>query len=154
MSKRESSIFMERTVISPLRTVSEIGQELIKAGARQIATEFGVDRKPVALRWQMEVEDGRQLIFEMPARVDRLLLVMRKRAPLAPADALLAKAERVAWRQLLRWVQAQNALLETGMVKPQQVFFAYWLPTGRKSIYEMVEAAQFKALPAPEEPIV
>jgi len=35
------------------------------------------------------------------------------------------QARRIAWRQILRWVQAQMALVQTGMVTADQVFMPY-----------------------------
>jgi hypothetical protein len=47
----------------------------------------------------------------------------------------------VAWRQILRWVEAQLALIDTGMVQPQEVFLSYAIVNqgeGDQSMYEAV----------------
>lgn len=59
-------------------------------------------------------------------------------------------SRRVAWRQILRWVEAQLALIETGMAKAQEVFLPYAI-VGNQSMYQMVEERQFLALPAPQQ---
>ena len=67
-------------------------------------------------------------------------------------QAMQEKAERVAWRQLLRWVQAQNAMIECGMVRPMEVFTAYWIPPGQtQTLIEGLLANQFKQIEAPQQ---
>jgi hypothetical protein len=66
------------------------------------------------------------------------------------------KARRIAWRQVLRWVEAQLALIETGMVKTQEVFLPYAMvgQNGkRRTMFEVLEEKQFLAIsgPAPKE---
>ena len=56
------------------------------------------------------------------------------------------QAKRIAWRQILRWVEAQLALVETGMVKIQEVFIPYMLMDKGKTLYEKLEETQFKML--------
>src|ERR1039458_6782482 len=54
------------------------------------------------------------------------------------------RAERIAWRQLLRWVEAQLAMVDLGMAQDAEVFMAYavkrasirlseWIPSSRNS---------------------
>ena len=98
--------------------------------------------------------NGKDALFEMPARVDPVYKIFKSRSrntwlSQKEKDNIQAKAERVAWRQLLRWVQAQNAMLETGMVQPMEVFTAYWIPPGQeRTLFQNMMEQQFKALPA------
>ena len=54
-------------------------------------------------------------------------------------DSYEAWARRVAWRQVLRWVEAQLALVETNMVKIQEVFFPYIQTKSGHTVYEIQE---------------
>lgn len=47
------------------------------------------------------------------------------------------KARRVAWRQIYRWVQAQLALVDTEMVKVEEVFFPYIQTKNGHTLYEL-----------------
>lgn len=58
------------------------------------------------------------------------------------------QAERVAWRQLLRWVQAQLAMIECGMTEASEVFFPYMQMLSGNTIYELFKASEFKQLAA------
>ncbi len=150
----KKTLYMETTEVEAARTAGEISAELIKAGATQIATSYDQGRV-TGLRWTMRV-NGMDAVFDMPARVDpiyKILAGRNRKTWLSDRDkvACHAKAERVAWRQLLRWVQAQNALIETGMVQPMEVFTAYWIPPGQsQTLFSAMMEQQFKALPAPE----
>jgi hypothetical protein len=152
------TLFMETTQVQPEHTAAEVSAVLIKAGATQIAMDY-TNAKVTGLRWTMKV-NGQNCLFEMPARVEPVYKIFMKRKgygrlwiqdgkPYSPD--LWAKAERVAWRQLLRWVQAQNAMIETGMVQPMEVFTAYWIPPGQdRTLFQSMMEQQFKALASPE----
>ena len=137
----KKSIYMGSTSIDPQQTAGEIISELVRAGANSIQTDYenGV---VVGLRWVMRI-NGHDALFNMPARVKALQRIIRDPA----------QARRTAWRQLLRWVQAQNAMIETGMVQASEVYFAYHVPAGQdQTLFDIAMERQFKALPAPEKP--
>lgn len=155
----KKTLYMETTEVPAERTAAEVSAELIKAGATQIATTYE-NCKVTGLRWTMKV-NGQDALFEMPARIYPVYKILMLRVGYdvkyePPSDKrnakVWSKAERVAWRQLLRWVQAQNAMLETGMVQPMEVFTAYWIPPGSsETLFKTVMGQQFKALPAAKQ---
>lgn len=157
---QKKTLFMETTEVPAERTAAEVSAQLINAGATQIATSYDKG-KVIGLRWTMKV-NGQDALFEMPARVEPVYEIFVKRKGYSKGrnsqgelhfPDLFAKAERVAWRQLLRWVQAQNAMLDVGMVQPMEVFTAYWIPPGQnQTLFQTMMDQQFKALPAPEKP--
>jgi hypothetical protein len=141
---------METTSIPPDRTAGEITSELVRAGASQISTTYE-GGKLVGLRWIMRV-NGVEALFDMPARVDPVFRILqgRQKRKRTSAAELKEKAERVAWRQLFRWCQAQNALIETGMVQPTEVFLAYLVdPSTNQTLFQHLVTTRFKALPPP-----
>lgn len=142
------AMYMETTQVSADKSASEVVFALVRAGATNINQQFE-NQKLIGLRWTMRIR-GTDILFEMPARVDPLYKLMEKR--LSPRVAyktdrtkLREQAERVAWRQLLRWVQAQLAMIETGMVEPGEVFAAYMsLPQG--TLYQCLVEGKVKGL--------
>ena len=48
------------------------------------------------------------------------------------------QAKRVAWRIVKDWVEAQLAIIETQMVKPEQVFLPYAITQTGETLYETV----------------
>ncbi len=144
------SVFMGTTEVSAARSASEIVAELVSAGASSINTDYK-DGKIVGVRWVMKV-NGQDVWFDMPARIDPVFLVIngqRKFNRQANAAVDRETAERVAWRQLLRWVQAQNALIATKMAQPGEVYMAYACAPGTDRTMFQLWTAQL-ALPAPE----
>lgn len=62
-------------------------------------------------------------------------------------EAAVLQAKRIAWRQILRWVEAQLALVETDMVKMQEVFMPYiQVNIKGQTLYEKLEESKFKML--------
>lgn len=119
---KAKSIYTGSTKIPAQRTASEVQDVLRRSGAHQIATEYTPDGSIRAMRFTFPV-DGQVVTFELPVRVEALLPKLRNDKE---------QAERVAWRQLLRWVEAQLALIDAGMVQPAEVYMPYRiLPNGR-----------------------
>lgn len=147
----KQTLYMETTEISPVRTAGEIISELVEAGANQINQTFEQGR-PTGIRWVMRV-GGADVLFDMPVRVEpvyKIFLSRNKKTWLSDKDkrGFREKAERVAWRQLLRWTQAQVAMIQTGMVQPGEVFLAYMFDPGKsRTLFQTMMETQFKALP-------
>lgn len=146
-------LFMENTKIDPTRTAGEVTSELVRAGAISINTEYKAG-KVCGLRWIMRVA-GNDTLFDMPVRVDPIYQLLKKRsAGNSQFDAAktMLKAERIAWRQLLRWVQAQNAMIETNMVQAAEVYLPYMVVhASGQTLFQKLSDSQFKMLPAPEQ---
>lgn len=136
-------LYMGTTKIDPQKTAGEIISELVKAGATSVNTDYK-NGKICGPRWVMRVS-GSDILFDMPVRIEPVFKAMGGR----DRD----QAERVAWRQLLRWVQAQNAMIETKMVEPAEVYLAYVVTnsgTGQ-TLFQRMSESQFKMLPAPDK---
>ena len=151
----KKTLFMETTEVPAERTAAEISSLLIQAGASQIATDYGAG-EITGLRWTMRVT-GRDLLFAMPARVDPVYKTLRKRCSgniNAARDARLkSQARRVAWRQLLRWTQAQLAMIECGMTEASEVFLPYWQVNGIQSLFEAFKGSEFRQLGPGSTPV-
>ena len=157
MSKKQT-LYMETTEIPADRTAAEISMLLVQAGATQINLEYK-DQKIVGMHFAYPV-DGHTVPFCLPVRVDPVFRVLNGRRPPETwrqfnRQAMAAKdreqAERVAWRQLLRWIQAQIAMIDTGMVKTEEIFMPYiWSRSGRTLFEEFVRSGALLQLPAPE----
>lgn len=146
------SLHMETTQISASKTAGEIVSELVNAGATSINTEYK-DGQISGLRWIMKI-GGQDVLFEMPVRVEPVfkLLNGRRQWPSSYKKQDMEQAHRVAWRQLLRWIQAQICMIDTGMVQPVEVFMPYMVVnhgTGQ-TLFERMTESQFKMLEAPK----
>ena len=123
--------------------------ELVKAGATAINTDYR-DGVIVGLRWVMKVR-GIDQLFDMPARIAPVekLLFARRKGFLSDNDRtrIHEQARRVAWRQLLRWIQAQMAMIACGMAESGEVFFAYLQSPGGQSTFEVFAEQGMRMLP-------
>ena len=141
MGKRKT-LYMGTTGIDATKTAGEITSELVKAGATSVNTDYKNGRI-CGLRWVMKV-NGSNVLFDMPVRIE----------PIAKLITDRAQAERVAWRQLLRWVQAQNAMIETGMVQAVEIYLPYIVVhdgTGQ-TLFQRMNESQFKMLGSGDKP--
>jgi hypothetical protein len=151
----QKTLYMETTTIPANRTIGDITARLVEAGARAIRTEYGEGGKPVALCWSMMIHQM-PVFFQMPAKIEPLFkyLRQRRRGYMGAKDLarLQEQAERIAWRQLLRWVEVQLSLIEIGMVEYAQVFLPYVQENegSTRTVWDVFREQRFKAIEAPK----
>ena len=140
-------LFMETTKIPPEDTVAQIQKILGKYGAGKILTEY--ERGEVSgLSFIVDIS-GHSVPFTLPCRwksIHEVLLNRIKKYHSGTEERITAQAKRVAWRQILRWVEAQMALVQTDMVKIQEVFLPYMRVNKGQTLYEQLEQDKFKML--------
>lgn len=116
-----------------------------KDGAKSILIEYD-GAKLSALSFQYMVA-ANAIPFRLPCRWQALETVLRKSGKRPRSDDTFEGwARRVAWRQILRWIEAQMALVETSMVKIQEVFFPYICTQSGQTLYELQEHKGFLML--------
>lgn len=151
--RRNDSLLMETTEISPEKTAGEIVAQLISVGANEINQSYK-DGKLVGLKWVLMIH-GEPRLFDMPVRIEPIYQILqgRRREPYKYEAQDRAQAARVAWRQLLRWVEVQIAMITVGMAEAREVFLPYlWDPATNQTLYQFMEGRCFKALSAPQRP--
>lgn len=121
---KRKDLYMGTTEIDPLRTIGEIHSYLVRMGAHRIMDTYE-NGEPVGVHFILPIKD-QEISFELPARVDPIFKIIRNGTTYRRSAAEdLAQAKRTAWRQIYRWIQAQLALIETGMAEPAEVFMPY-----------------------------
>lgn len=98
--------------------------------------------------------DGRELGFRLPANINAVYETLHRQyraGKIRLGYATKEQAGRVAWRILKDWIEAQIALIETGMVTTEEVFLPYMLTDGDRTVFEVMAASQLmlpeKAMP-------
>jgi len=145
------TLYMETTKIEAHKTIGQIQGVLASYGASAILVEYE-EGEAIAVSFKVKVA-GREIPFMLPCRweaVHQLLESKYVRGPRKGKDLKL-QAKRVAWRQILKWVEAQMALVETEMVRIEEVFLPYAQMRDGKTLFETMAEREFKALPSPEE---
>lgn len=148
--KHDFTLYMETTDIPPAKTAGEITEILVRNGASSISTHLtngnitGISFSMLMSHFQKGVP-AIPFTYQLPVRVEPVFEIINGRRPASGRKGITQaewrdrdkkQAERVAWRQLLRWVQAQFAMVETGMVSPVEVFLPYLMSDRGKTFFE------------------
>lgn len=131
------------TTVDAFKTVSEIEYILMKHSSKSIMKNFEDDHI-VGLSFLIDV-GNQQIPVRLPVKIDECLEILKKEKANGTKNikATREQAERVAWRILKDWIEAQMALLDIHMVQLQEIFLPYIeLPDGN-TIYQTLEQKQF-----------
>lgn len=140
MKKR---LYLETTEVPAARTAAEIDALLVDMGARAISKEYGPNGSITAMHFVLLVNNAPHS-FRLPVRTATIQKYLGNTRD-------TGKAERIAWRQMYRWIQAQLAMIQCGMVQAREVFLPYLQDASGRTLFEVMDETQFKALPAPKQ---
>ena len=155
-----TTLHMETTKVAAEKTAQEITLLLAKAGVSAVQTEYK-DKKVVAMSFMITV-NKEDIPFRLPVQTEPLFRYFQDRRnpqgyqteeDIREAQQRdRAQGERVAWRQIYRWIQAQLALVQVGMVELEEVFLPYWQTGMNETLYQRLAATEFQlSLPPPTE---
>lgn len=135
------------TTIPAEKTVGEVQAMLGRAGAAAVATMYDGGR-PNGVHFQMNTANG-VATFALPVDVDGVVAALAKahRAgqirSISKAKALSREhAERVAWRVIKDWLEAQLALVAASMAQLDTVMLPYLLVDGQTLTDRYLERGQ------------
>ncbi len=134
------------TKVEASKTVSEIQTILAKHGARQLLISYAEDSSVENLAFQVVTQYG-MIGFRLPVAPEAVLKVLLREYSLGKLShggkPDHAQAVRVAWRILKTWVEGQMAILETEMVKMEQIFLPYMMVDKEHTLYETMVDSRF-----------
>ena len=132
------------TTVDAFRTASEIECILVKHKAKSIMKNYEGES---ITGLSFLIDTGfQQLPIRLPVKVDECLKILKKEKRENPRKQIKdtrEQAERVAWRILKDWVEAQMALLDIEMVRLEEIFMAYIETGNGQTIFERLEEKQF-----------
>jgi len=137
------------TSIEAVKTVGEIQGILAGHGAKSIKTDYSNDGQVEALSFLVLTPHG-EVGIRLPIDPDAVLKVLTEQNRLGRVPKRYinrAQAVRVAWRIVKDWVQAQMAILETEMVKMEQIFLPYVITDSGRTLYEAMIDRHFQLGP-------
>ena len=132
------------TTVDSFKTVSEIEYILMKHKAKSIMKNY--DGESITGLSFLINTGTQQIPVRLPVKVDECLKVLKKEKRENPRKQIKdtrEQAERVAWRILKDWVEAQMALLDIEMVRFEEIFLPYIETDNGQKIYERLEEKQF-----------
>lgn len=124
------------TTVSVTKTSAEVAQILAKAGARQVLTEYGPAGQPVGVAFAIDTPTGLQR-YHLPVDVGAIQGVLKADRKIAPRYKTAEHAERVGWRILKDWLEAQLAIIESQMVTFDQVMLPYMASPDGRTVYDL-----------------
>jgi hypothetical protein len=141
------------TKISAAQTVAEMQALLAQHGARRIGVDYDASGVPSSLDFLLATPHG-QRGFSLPASVDRMEALLQKedaagrlKAGSRAERTSRAQAERVAWRVMKTWLEAQLALVATGMIDVDQALLAFLqVDAAGRTLYEVYREREAAAL--------
>ncbi len=137
------------TQIEAIKTVGEIQGILAGHGAKSILIDYGPDGTVEALAFRVLTPQG-DIAIRLPIDPEAVLKVLTQQNRLGKVPRRYiskAQAVRVAWRIVKDWVEAQMAILETEMVRMEQIFLPYVITDSGKTLYEAMLDRHFQLGP-------
>lgn len=130
------------TDVPVTKTVGDIHVALAAHGARRVMFDYDAEGHISCVLFSIQTPNGEQGV-KLPANVAPVQEVLKRQRNdpkvrnRAAIDASYEQAERVAWRIVKDWLEAQLAILETEMVDIQQVFLPYFVNGRGQTLYEV-----------------
>ena len=125
------------TTVNVYKTLGEIQMQLVKHGAKKIMQDYDEQGRITALSFMVDTPAGPRGI-RLPANVDAVHAVLHRQKVKCDRE----QAERVAWRILKDWVEAQMAILESEMVQIDEVFLPYMVNQSGQTLFEAYRSNQ------------
>ena len=131
------------TQIAAQKTVSEITALLVRAKASTILTEYSPEGLPSALSFRILTEFG-VMTFRLPSNADQVYKILQRQHLRVPRSLrTLEQANRVSWRIVKDWTEAQLAMIECGLVDVAQVFLPYAQDSAGNTVYDNLKMRRF-----------
>lgn len=134
--KRPLKNYSARLTTKPLETI----QEQLSYHASSVQFHYR-DGQAIALNFSMQI-NGHEISFRLPARIREVEIRLYGK------DTKLNNIQKkqayvTAWANIRDWVSAQIAMIDTGMVKAEEVFLPYLLNASNLTLFESMEKQQF-----------
>src|SRR5437867_4505934 len=122
------------------RTLTMIHKLLSKHGVHQIMTDYqqGI---PAGISFVITTPAG-TIAVKLPARIEKVKKILFPRG--VRTDKEEAQVQRTAWKNIHDWIDAQLALVQTEMVRLEEVFLPYIVNNEGKTLFEQLEHSQFQ----------
>ena len=134
------------TKVQASKTVAEITDILVVHRAHSILTNYK-EGQIESLSFLIDTPQGNASI-RLPVDPDAVLRVMKKYGSHVPMRFQnKEQAIRVAWRIVKDWIEAQMAILDTEMVKMEQIFLPYIQTQNGQTLFQVFENQRLLTMP-------
>ena len=120
-----------------------IKKTLIQHKARHITESYDEQRRISAIEFVLLINE-REVPFRLPARIENVAKILYPNTQAKWLNkAQKEQVYRVAWANIRDWITAQCAMIDTGMVKAEEVFLPYLIGNAGRTLYEEMERGHF-----------
>lgn len=137
------------TKINPAKTVLEIQQILVKAGASSVRVDYE-NGEPTALAFLVTI-NGAPIPFRLPAQWEGTWQIIKGDFDIPNHLRTEEQAKRIAWRVLKDWVEAQLAFMQSGQATMAQLFLAHAVRPDGRTFFDELAANPLILLPSGRE---
>jgi hypothetical protein len=116
-----------------------IEKTLATHGAKQIIRDYNKQGRISAIAFVITTKKG-ELGIRLPARFDQVERIFQEQGFKYKPE----QPYRTAWATIRDWVDAQMALIDWEMVKPEEVFLPYAVHESGKTYFEVIENKGFQ----------
>ena len=137
-SRKEALIPLKdyTTTVPVQRTIGHIGALLMRAKARKVMTEFDEGGHATGIAFAVETAHGMRN-YHLPVNAAAVEKVLSADRQVPPRYQTPEQAERVAWRIVRDWLDAQLAIIATEMVTLDQVMLPYMQGDDGRTVYQL-----------------
>lgn len=133
------SLLNYTTTIDADKTAGEISKMLAKSGVKGVLTEYNEDYGFVeAISFKIIVNE-RNIAFKLPCDWRPVLQILKNDKKVPKNKCTREQAVRVSWRIVKDWVEAQLAIIQTQMVRTEEVFLPYMVMKNQKTLSENLQ---------------
>lgn len=133
------SIRFYTTSVHPDKTAREIQEVLAEAGARHVRTSYKPEGGSVeSVEFTLEI-DGEQVGFRLAPDVEGMKRALEEDESITASSRQTTEhAERVAWRNLKAWLEAQLAFRAANQAEIDQILLGWGITPSGDTIYEQI----------------
>ncbi len=125
------------TSIDCEKSIGEIQKCLVKHGANKIVTDYE-NGSPSAVTFCLTIND-RMVGYILPANYSGVLKAMKNDRKVPNSKCTPEQAQRVAWRIVKDWVEAQMAIVEAQLADMAEVFLPYAVTKTGETMYKYIQ---------------
>jgi len=122
------------------KTVFEIEQLLTKYGATKVMKHYHGDGRIEALFFEIN-----GLAYRLPANSAKCTELLQKEYPKKKKQLIKEQSERIVWRVIKDWIDAQMSLIHIGQVELQEIFLPY-ATDGHSTLYQKLKESNYAGL--------
>jgi hypothetical protein len=132
------------TSIDSEKTISEIQKCLVKHGAHKIVTDYK-NGLPYSVTFCLTINES-MVAFSLPANFTGVLKAMKSDHKIPRHKCNEEQAQRVAWRIVKDWVEAQMAIVQAQLADVAEVFLPYAITKNGSTLYKEIQSSGMKLL--------